>query len=366
MSADRLPADKLPADKLIAALLAPSGLAALTPGEWYPLLTAARRGNLIGTLAARARAQDGFAGLPAAAQDALAGAQRIAEHHDGMLRWEARCVGRALADLGEPFLLLKGAAYAFLDLPSSRGRLTGDIDILVRRAALPEVEARLLAHGWETTEEDAYNQRYYRQYMHELPPLRHRDRGTVVDVHHTISPPTSRIKIDGELLLLQAQALGTTGFATLGPTDLVLHAVIHLFHEGNVGAGLRDLFDIDGLLRHFGAATGFWDELLARADALGAGRVLFYGLRYAERLLGTPVPATARRTAAARWSPVPPLLALMDRLVVEALLSYRREAPVTARAADRVLFVRSHWRRMPPALLAAHLARKLIRRGQPA
>jgi hypothetical protein len=348
-------------DPLIPLLQSPPRLTGLRPQDWYPALTLARRIGLLGTLAAQAETAGVLDRLPAPAQDALVAGRRLGDHHDGMLRWETLRVRRALADCGQPAILLKGAAYAALDLPSSRGRLTGDIDILVRRSALDAVEASLQAHGWEATEADDYNQRYYRQYMHELPPLRHRVRDTVVDVHHTISPPTSRIKIDGDLLWSTARPIGDTGLLTLGPADLVLHAIIHLFHEGSVERGLRDLVDIDGLLRHFGQEPGFWDDLLARADAFGAGLVLFYGLRYATKLFGTPVPESVGRRVR-RWRPVPPVVALMDWLVIRSLSAYREDG-VGAWVARWMLYVRSHWRRMPPHQLAAHLLRKLVTRG---
>src|SRR3546814_9487429 len=85
-----------------------------------------------------------------------------------------------------------------------------------------------------------------------------------------------------------------------------------------------DLVDIDGLLRHFGQEPGFWDDLLARADAFGAGLVLFYGLRYATKLFGTPVPESVGRRVR-RWRPVPPVVALMDWLVIRSLSAYRSD-----------------------------------------
>ncbi len=348
-------------DPLIPLLQSPRRLTELRPQDWYPALTLARRIGLLGTLAAQAETAGVLELVPVAAQDALVGGRRLGDHHDGMLRWETDRVRRALADCGQPAILLKGAAYAALGLPSSRGRLTGDIDILVKRSALDAVEASLQAHGWEATEDDDYNQRYYRDYMHELPPLRHRVRDTVIDVHHTISPPTSRIKIDGALLWPSARPLGTGELLTLGPADMVLHAIIHLFHEGSVERGLRDLVDIDGLLRHFAEEPGFWDELLARADQFGAGLVLFYGLRYATKLFGTPVPDPVIRRVR-RWRPVPPVMALMDWLVIRSLSAYREDG-IGAWAARKMLYVRSHWRRMPPHQLAAHLMRKAVRRG---
>ncbi len=198
--------------------------------------------------------------------------------------------------------------------------------------------------------------------MHELPPLRHKGRGTVVDVHHTISPPTSRIRIDGESLWPGAPS-GESVLPTLAPPDLVLHAVIHLFHEGNLAGGLRDLADIDGLLRHFGAEPGFWDALLARAEEFDARRVLAYGLRYAALLFDTPAPQEVRRQAA-RWEASPPAQQKMGGRVLATLLAAGGEGGHGARGAAWMLYVRSHWRRMPPLLLARHLLRKAVtRRG---
>lgn len=352
-----------PADHpLIAALRQPERLPELAPADWHPLLVRARQGGLLGTLAARAEAAGVLDALPSRARDALVSGRVEAGEHERMLTWETRRIRRALLDCGAPAILLKGAAYAALDLPVSHGRLTGDVDILVHRSDLDRVEAALQAHGWATELEDAYDQLYYRAYMHELPPLRHKGRGTVVDVHHTISPPTSRIRIDGESLWPGAPS-GESVLPTLAPPDLVLHAVIHLFHEGNLAGGLRDLADIDGLLRHFGAEPGFWDALLARAEEFDARRVLAYGLRYAALLFDTPAPQDVRRQAA-RWEASPPAQRMMDGLVVATLLAAVGEGGHGARGAAWMLYVRSHWRRMPPLLLARHLLRKAVtRRG---
>ena len=62
---------------------------------------------------------------------------------------------RALAPLDVPVILLKGTAYAAAGLEAGRGRSIGDLDILVPRAALPDVERALLAAGWEWVKEDA-------------------------------------------------------------------------------------------------------------------------------------------------------------------------------------------------------------------
>ena len=79
----------------------------------------------------------------------------------------------------------------------------------------------------------SYDQRYYRQWMHELPPLQHLDRGTSLDVHHTILPPTADSRIDARKLWEHiVDVPGFEGVHVLCRADMVLHSATHLFHEG--------------------------------------------------------------------------------------------------------------------------------------
>jgi hypothetical protein len=107
------------------------------------------------------------------------------------MRWEISRIQRALASVDTPIIFLKGAAYLMSALANAKGRLSSDIDILVAKNMLPQVESALIEHGWEPIKLADYDQLYYRTWAHELPPLRHRDRNTVVDVHHTILPLTA-------------------------------------------------------------------------------------------------------------------------------------------------------------------------------
>jgi hypothetical protein len=161
------------------------------------------------------------------------------------VRWEVKCIQRALADVGVPVILLKGAAYVMAGLPPAPGRFFSDIDILVPKATLPAVEAALMLHGWATTHHNAYDQRYYRTWMHELPPMRHATRLSVIDVHHAILPETARLRPDPEKLRDAARPLDPNeSVMVLAPTDMVLHSALHLFHDGEFDSGLRDLVDL--------------------------------------------------------------------------------------------------------------------------
>jgi hypothetical protein len=117
-------------------------------------------------------------------------------------------------------------------LPLARGRTFTDLDILVPRERLEEVEASLLAAGWVHHNTDDYDQRYYRRWMHELPPMYHPDRGVLMDVHHSILPLTSRLTPDIESFWAESVPLPMPSFRALCPADMLLHSAAHLFQDG--------------------------------------------------------------------------------------------------------------------------------------
>jgi hypothetical protein len=143
---------------------------------------------------------------------------------------------------------------------------------------------------------------------------------------------------------------------------MLLHSMTHLFHNEELSHGLRDLSDLDLMLRHEGQDPGFWDALQQRAEALSLTRTLHYGLQQTHRILGTPVPETARQRAA-RHAAAAPLDAAMQRLWRATLRTPHSSARLwLTPAANFTLFVRAHALRMPPTLLLRHLAVKAWRR----
>ena len=258
-------------------------------------------------------------------------------------------------------LLLKGAAYVMAEHTVGQGRLFGDIDILVPHAALGDVESQLMLHGWVSAKTSAYDQRYYREWMHEIPPMSHMRRGTVLDVHHTILPLTSRNAPDPQQIIDRATALPTAGLSAIRipcPEDLVIHSITHLVHEGELHNGLRDLNDIDCMLRSFGAAPGFWNRLSAYAGGNDLAWPVCFGLHLVRSVYGTPVPESTlaelapngRAQQSARWLETLYSLALRP--------TGQFEQNIATGLALWLLYVRSHALRMPMHLLVPHLARK--------
>jgi hypothetical protein len=355
-------ARRAPSDVLRQALVAPEILGNLQLSEWDGLLPEALSAGLLARLDVLLNERGLFKGVPDPVKPHLIAARRVANNEDSIIRWEVNRIARALPRQDIPIILLKGAAYVMLELPVARGRFYSDVDILVPKACIATVERALIDHGWQHIKLNDYDQFFYRQWSHELPPLQHRDRGTIVDVHHTILPPTGRLHPDPAKLLAASVPLTGTRFSVLAPADMVLHSAAHAFQDGDLTRGLRDLVDIDDLLRHFSAAhPGFWDQLANRAEELELSRPLYYAFRYSKLSLQTPVPpCTSERSKS--WRPAWPASLLMDAIVDRVITAGARDKDLILKSLRRLLYARAHWLRMPPHLLIPHLVRKALRK----
>ena len=344
---------------LMRILREPALLCRLSETQWSLLSRQARRSDL---LARVARMTEQVGALPALSEQVSAHLDDIlmlAKAQAAEVRREVEFLVQALAPLGIPVTLMKGAAYLLSGRTAAMGRLFSDIDIMVPKARIAEVEATLMLHGWAGSHHTPYDQRYYRQWMHEIPPMQHIHRWTTLDVHHAILPETARLKPNSGLILAGATPIADDPrVQVLAPQDMVLHSMTHLFHNEELSHGLRDLSDLDLLLREFGSDPAFWPGLVERARQLDLTRPLFYGLRYTQQFLATPVPAQTT-AAMAQFAPRQPLGRVMDLLWSRGLASqHETAAPSNMALALFALYVRAHWLRMPPVLLTRHLATK--------
>ncbi len=352
-------------DPVIAALRDPSALVHASLQHWDELLRDARRADLLARIACELRQRGLTELVPPQPRAHLLAEELLVAAHGNDVRREVMHIAEALAPLRSPVVLLKGAAYVMSNTAAARGRLFADVDILVPEARLAEVEAALMARGWATTHLDAYDQRYYREWMHELPPMENIHRNTVLDVHHAIAPRTARIQADTRLLLQAAPCVQVGGHElhVLARCDMILHSMVHLFCNDDLSHGLRDLSDIDLLVREASKDSAFWAQLQARAEELGLRGTLRLGLRHAHAILQTPVPIdvdhAASRFATHAWRE-----RLMDRAWRAVLATPPAPGQATwgTRAALSLLYLRAHWLRMPPWLLLKHLAVKGARR----
>lgn len=322
-----------PGWRLAHVLRDPGAALGFSAREWTELFAVARAEQMAGTLAHRL---NGLA-LPAAVQRLVEDAIVSAEQVRLAALWEAEMARRALAPLGMPVVLLKGTAFAAAGLSPSAGRNIGDLDILVPRDRIGEAESALLAAGWEWVKPDPYDDAYYRRWMHELPPLIHRERDRMIDVHHTILPLTARIAPDAAALLAAAEPL-ENGLCILSGPDMVVHAVAHLLADGDLAGGMRNLWDFHCLVRDWGTRG-----LAERARHHGLAREMARAARLSHALYGTEVPP--------EWQG----LGALDRLYLRRLTARDGWGRATGKLTRLGFYVRSHWLRMPPLMLARHL-----------
>ncbi len=213
---------------------------------------------------------------------------------------------------------------------------------------------------------DHYTQRFYREWMHELPPMRHVRLGSAIDVHHTITPPTSHFNVDGDLLLPQCVSVEGSGrLQVLGPADMVLHSAVHLFQEGDFGHGLRDMLDMNDLVGNLANKPAFgniWSS--AHTSCVLASRCTTRSINCSV-CSATGVPDHVAAAISAMRPGALPRRA-MGRLLSSAL---RPDHPSCDSAftsqARWLLYVRAHYLRMPIWRAVPHLLRKAWKRQFP-
>ncbi|QID17127.1 nucleotidyltransferase family protein [Nitrogeniibacter mangrovi] len=341
---------------LVALLSAPDTAEHLDEAAWSRVIAVARNANLLGKLAARLDAANRLP--PGNPSRHLVGALMLSRRQRQSVTWEAVQIDDALADLNIPVVLLKGAAYAMARHASADGRLFGDIDILVPRASLDQVEMHLMVSGWTAIKQDAYDQRYYRQWMHEIPPMMHVRRGTVIDVHHTILPLTARYRPNPERIFDAAIPLpGYRCMMTPSPEDLIVHSCCHLVHEGEVDNALRDMHDIACLLESNTGSGDFLHRLAAAASDHDLSEPVALALRLVNRFF--PDACTMEQLepfGAKRWERAHN--ALLRRYMRAIHPSSEGSIPLGTAIARQLVYVRAHRLRMPMGMLTRHLARK--------
>jgi len=331
------------------------------------LLNQARASNTLAILAHRLNQFNVMDQLPNWFVNHLQSAMRSASAVHRSVRWEVFNICRSLRNIDTPVLFLKGAAYLLAQNDAAPGRVFSDVDFLVPRQRIAEVEKVLLNFGWVPGNISHYDDRYYRQWMHEVPPLKHIQRKTTLDVHHAILPLTAKARPSTDLLIRDA-VLVTCDYVedevyVLAPLDMLLHSATHLFYDGEFDHGFRDMVDILNLVSQYCTDETQAQELLQRAKRLELEKPLFYALRYCHMLFQCELAESLKRFALSNQSRIlsPVWLSIMDALFLRALLPKQAEcAPPGSGSARWLLYIRGHYLRMPLRLLLPHLIRKAV------
>jgi Uncharacterised nucleotidyltransferase len=334
----------MPPRKLIGVLQSPETVSAVSAFEWNEILLQARKNQLTGQLAARLRRSHQMASVPLEVQRHLDLEALMSKRRGEAALWEVASMRRAV-DSRFKLVLLKGCAYLAAGDHNSEGRVFSDVDVLVKREELPAVESDLVAVGWKPSSVNAYDTAYYRDWMHEVPPMSHVRRHTVVDLHHAINPPVSRYYVDPARLFENLVSIDH-GVFVLAPSDRTIHCSLHLLQEGESKKLLRDLFDLYTLLEQHHQGSSGTAQLMTRASALGVAQPVGTAIEAARAVFD---PERAGTTMSSGW---------LDRLVVRAALTANGQPGISGEFAASVVLTHSHWMKMPMRILVPHLLRK--------
>lgn len=342
-------------NQIIRVLRNPECIKTFVQSDWMILVQQTYACYLTGRLAYLFKKNDLMDSIPFKVRWHFESAATMAEAHKIDISIEIKKIRQALKMTGVKPVFLKGTAYLLAEDEAGKGRTFADVDIYVPKERLAAVENALSWGGWGKEQLTSYDESYYYHWMHEIPPMIHNIRGTTLDVHHNLMPLTSRFNFDAGKL--NAEDHITPG--VLPPEDRLLHSIVHLFMETSYEKGLRDLSDIDLLIKQFSSSDSrFWSDLLKRSEELGLNRLLFYGLRYAHIILGTSIADSTFIRLKDNGMPNRFVLNIMDKIVKAVMTDTKKENSLQLRISHFALFVRGHWLKMPLHTLTYHVIHK--------
>lgn len=334
----------------------------LTLAQWRDLILVARAHALLSRIAVillNSNLRDEV--IPEEVNAHLVAAKRHALLFHNQVKSEIDIIEKTLSSsLNRNIIILKGAGYVLADNRAALGRIFADIDLLVLKSDLNIAETTLHLFGFLSTSDSDYDQKYYREWAHEIPPLRHLKRGTVLDVHHNIVPVISGRAPDITYFLDSTVAV-KNGVDVLRPSAMFLHSAVHLFFGEEFKNGFRDLTDLSLLLDEFRNDEDELLHLITLAEKTGFGREMYFAFRYLNKILNreTPKPILNKlrkfRTSQLK-------LAVLDFMFCKAFaLNHRLVRVRFLGLAQNFLFIRGHLLKMPMKILVKHSISKLWR-----
>ncbi|HTD35400.1 MAG TPA: nucleotidyltransferase family protein [Candidatus Elarobacter sp.] len=210
-------------------------------------------------------------------------------HRNAILASELLRIHRALDVRGIACIPFKGPLMSLALYGSIAYREYADLDVMIRRPDLAEADGALNAIGFlpespilgpaaaiDLASEHAY-------------PYVHAETGTRLELHCELAQRYFPFPLHAQELFANAVPLAWNGavFRTLGAEDALLVASMH--GAKHCWLWLDLICCMAATLR--AAAPVRWDDLLRRAAALGALRMLLLGLELARELFDAELPA---------------------------------------------------------------------------
>tara|TARA_Y100001949_G_scaffold167005_1_gene164260 strand:+ start:4210 stop:5343 length:1134 start_codon:yes stop_codon:yes gene_type:complete len=347
---------------ILTSILTGSHVNSLSTSEWRDLILVARANSLLPRVASilLSDSDNDFHIPPTAHAHLVASIRHETLFHNQVLHEVKLVNSKVSRALTRNLIVLKGAGYVIAGSKAAKGRIFSDIDLLLLKDDIPKVERALHLFGFVSDTDSEYDQKYYREWAHEIPPLRHFQRGTVLDVHHNLVPIVSGRAPDIEFFL-ESTVETDYGVEVLRPAAMFLHSAIHLFFSEEFTNGFRDLSDLSLLLDEIVNDVDEVNCLLELAENTGFENELFLAFRYLEKVFNKQIPADIKHGLK---QPLPSgiKLALTDFIFGKVLAANHRLVDVRFRGlAQWLAFVRGHLLKMPFKILVKHTLSKLWR-----
>jgi hypothetical protein len=349
--------NKIASDIFIQLYKEPELALKLQIEQWQSLIFVLRHHQLLARYQFIFERAGIFAALPQYAKHHLTNAKILSEKQHQQVFFEANAIVNAFEFNSAHKIFLKGAAYTLSGQTAGVGRIYSDIDILVDKQNIEQIEKALVLSGWLSEEITKYDDHYYRNWSHEIPPLRHGGRGTVLDVHHNIIPVISGRAPDVSCFYQQVD-ITKDGYSVFTPAAMTLHSIVHLFFNDDVKNGFRDLLDLD-LLISSNSSVEYWATLIQLAKETKFETELKLAIRYLRLLLQTSVPDNVLQHLA---MPNNLSVKILDFMYLKVLLpSHPLVNNPGYGIANFLVACRGHWQKMPIHILIYHLSVKGFR-----
>jgi antitoxin component of MazEF toxin-antitoxin module len=167
----------LSADQIVKIYTQPELAKQLDISQWMLLVLVLRNQQLLACYSARFKQADMFEQIPSKPQRHFKNADVLADNHKQQVLFEAKELKSMLGNGYEYLLFLKGAGYTLSKDKVGETRVYNDIDVLADKSSIENIERRLCMLGWMSEELTDHDEKYYRKWAHEIPPLRHGKRG---------------------------------------------------------------------------------------------------------------------------------------------------------------------------------------------
>lgn len=337
-----------------------NSLSFLTEEKLSELFIFLRAANLLGVFAYKVEGKAFISLLPEKFQCHITSNINYYERQSFQVGLEIFRIDKLLREVGIKPIFLKGAAYNIEKLRAVKGRTMSDIDILVSSEQIKATEQRLRSVGWQTKEITDYDDKYYREFAHEIPPMFDPISGTTLDVHHNLYLPISG-KAPDEELVRKNIVTSKDGIIVLAKHMQALHSCVHLFWNEDVSSSLRDLFDFHCICSE-NSTECFWQKIVHTAEEMHLTKLLLDVLGLAECFFGLSYPSDVR--------------AQLEDLNKGWFLNFRRQVILffmqralipNSRVCNskllsisrRFAYIRGHLLKMPLIVLIPHMIKKV-------